>query len=771
MKKIITITFLIIFFNTFSQNISFIDTLLLKFNQYKTKLVQEKIYLTTDRPNYIAGESIWFNIFLTNYGDNKLLNFSKIAYIELIDGQQNVMLQTKIKLENGFGKGKFILPNNINSGNYTIRAYTHWMKNFDNKFYFQKEIEIFNTFKNSGNITLKDSTSLSLDLCSEHTADSIKIYFKIYKNKKPYYTNGFLTNYNNDTIVRFKSNNHGLGYFYLKSNQDYSKYIISVINQKTIKPYSFINQINYNNLISITTLDSINLKLNTKNDKKSGKKYLFCHSKNNILLLKTIQQDEEFISIHCPISTVKNNVIHISLLNENKELISQKSCFIKSNNTSNIEIKSNKIEYNKREKVILKIKNNSKIESVQSISVFAIDSLNKNYLQNSIKESSILSDFPELCLTPNMTVEDINTGLNFEKWSKFSWNEILNKLSYNIKYLPEYATPVLSAIVKDSATGRLAENVECFLSFPSKSPKIYLSKSNSDGIVFFEINNIEGIQDAVLQTYSPSGRKYFIEPQSPFSEDLPHKTIITDFVKTTDGHSLKTRMIDMQINSIFTNPKNYPISDADSLMFFGKPDELHKLDDYTRFKTLKEVITEFVPGMAVKKRKGKQYFTILDRKNKGMSADRPLVMLDGVPIFEADSLLNFNPLKIKSLQLITNKFYFGSSVFGGIANFKTYDGDLGGFQVQKNWTVFDYDGFQPTVDFYSPDYSSDSDFKSRKPDFRNLLYWNPSIKLKNNQEQNITFFTSDKVSKYKIVLQGLDMDGNIVYETSQLEVK
>jgi hypothetical protein len=50
-------------------------------------------------------------------------------------------------MKNGFGNGYLVIPGFLNSGNYILRGYTNWMKNFSPDFYFEQPIMIVNTMK------------------------------------------------------------------------------------------------------------------------------------------------------------------------------------------------------------------------------------------------------------------------------------------------------------------------------------------------------------------------------------------------------------------------------------------------------------------------------------------------------------------------------------------------------------------------------------------------------------------------------------------------
>jgi hypothetical protein len=71
----------------------------------------------------------------------------------------------------------------------------------------------------------------------------------------------------------------------------------------------------------------------------------------------------------------------------------------------------------------------------------------------------------------------------------------------------------------------------------------------------------------------------------------------------------------------------------------------------------------------------------------------------------------------------------------------------------------DYNGLQRKKEFYSPDYSTVPAIQSRLADFRDLLYWNPSLSLEKDGKITIEFYSSDKTGKYEISVQGITKEG------------
>ena len=113
-----------------------------QFASYQEKNLQEKIFVHTDKSFYLAGEIVWFKIYNVDGKSHKPLDISKVAYLEILDKENNAIIQTKVRLKEGSGDGSVYLPVSVAPGNYILRAYTRWMKNFDPEFYFEKPVTI-----------------------------------------------------------------------------------------------------------------------------------------------------------------------------------------------------------------------------------------------------------------------------------------------------------------------------------------------------------------------------------------------------------------------------------------------------------------------------------------------------------------------------------------------------------------------------------------------------------------------------------------------------
>jgi len=120
---------------------------------YKS-IPQEKIYTHINTTFLLTGEYLYYKIYCHNAETNNLTEISKIAYIELIGSDKNLIFKHKIRLNSGLGQGDFFISSSIPSGNYKLLVYTQWMRNNGENFFFQNDISIINPFQENQKIIL-----------------------------------------------------------------------------------------------------------------------------------------------------------------------------------------------------------------------------------------------------------------------------------------------------------------------------------------------------------------------------------------------------------------------------------------------------------------------------------------------------------------------------------------------------------------------------------------------------------------------------------------
>src|SRR6185312_15668866 len=114
-----------------------------KLYEHTSLYSSEKVYLHFDKPYYYAGDTIWFKAYTVIGEHHQLSDLSKVLYCELISGGDSVINRYALRLTSGIAWNNFVLPRSAKQGNYYVRAYTNWMRNFDPGYFFNQQIKVF----------------------------------------------------------------------------------------------------------------------------------------------------------------------------------------------------------------------------------------------------------------------------------------------------------------------------------------------------------------------------------------------------------------------------------------------------------------------------------------------------------------------------------------------------------------------------------------------------------------------------------------------------
>lgn len=111
-------------------------------------LLREKVYLHTDRDYYYPRETIWLKAYL-GYSMPALRDtLSQTLYVELLSPEKSRLDSKVYSIKEGIAWGEFKLENKLPAGQYYLRAYTNWMRNYGDSSLFVKSISILKLDEN-----------------------------------------------------------------------------------------------------------------------------------------------------------------------------------------------------------------------------------------------------------------------------------------------------------------------------------------------------------------------------------------------------------------------------------------------------------------------------------------------------------------------------------------------------------------------------------------------------------------------------------------------
>jgi hypothetical protein len=770
-----------------------VQTLTKRIDQYYKNTLEEKIYIHTDRSFYLTGETIWFKIYNVDASLHKPLAVSKVAYIDIVDKDKNPILQKKIAIDKT-GSGSIFLPASISSGNYQLRAYTNWMKNFSADLYFHQSITIVNPFvKLDLKSTEKTTTDYDVQFFPEggnlvYGLQSKVAFRAVDPTGHGFEFNGTIIDENNNTLASFNPHKFGIGNFLLTPISGH-QYRAAITNKEGQTIIYNLPPIQDNGLVLHVSDTAENwiiasVKSNYGDRQNLHPVYLLMHTKQNVISCEMHLLQAGTTSFIIEKKKINDGISHITLFNEKLEPICDRLYYKKPEHKISLQVQTELNQYAVRKKV--KVDINAKfIDDKTSLinlsaSVYKNDVLQSDYvnIEEYLYLTSELSgkiESPSYYLSDSTSIEKsiaIDNLMLTHGWSRFAWKNVLAG-NRQYEYIPEIRSHIISGKITETTTGSPVKNIVTYLASPDKNIRLYLSKSNDEGKIEFETLNFYGNKDITVTTNLRQDSTYSIQLTNPFSDKYssykPSALDLSESLKT----DLEQRAIQMQVQNIFFEKELSKFKEVskDSSAFYGEPDKRYFLDDYTRFPVMEEVMREYVAEVMVRKRGKKFHFYNWDTPHNAVFNEEPLILIDGVPVFDTDKIIAFDPRKIKRLDVMTRTYFLGALSFPGIVSYSTYNGDLGGFQLNPKTLIQNYEGLQYEREFFSPIYETQQAKANTLPDARNLLHWAPTIITDKDGRAHFEFYTSDVSGKFNIVIQGISNDGKPGFSTSSFEVK
>jgi hypothetical protein len=786
-KKIkLVILLLTCFIYTNAQD-NVLNTITDEFIQNQHSILSEKIFAHTDKSFYLAGEILWFKLYYVDACQNKLLDLSKVAYVDILDKDQKSILQSKIALNEGTGYGSLYLPVSLNSGVYRLRAYTNWMKNFSPNYYFEKPITIVNSLKNP-DVRPTQLRNYDIQFFPEGgnmvRGIECKIAFRIAdQTGKGIECRGAVINANNDTVARFQPLKFGIGNFtFAPAAGNTYKAIIKLADTIIIRDLPEIYEQGYVMNVSNTSESKLHVTIHT-NIKSADAVYLFAHTRQIMKVMEKGSLINGTAEFTIDKNKLEEGISQITIFDNEKKPVCERLFFIQPSQKLILRLSANQQQFTSRKKVDIIISSGDEsgksLPADMSVSVYKTDSLQTIESDNISNYFWLISDLKGNIESPDYYFsgksaeigEATDNLMLTHGWRRFTWQNVLQSKKTTFDFVPEWKGHIITGKVTDIKTGLPAANVTTYLSVPGNRIQLYASESDTAGNIHFYTKDFYGPNEIVLQTDSRTDTTYKLEITSPFSDKFSSKLLPPFDLPDNMKDPLLNYSIGVQVQNSFSGErlKQFYTHGVDNSAFFGPPDNQYNLDDYTRFSTMEEVLREYVYEMLVRRQKENFRLIMADGVNK-IFMDDPFTLFNGVPVFDPNKIMRYDPLKVKKVEVVKRKYFYGPLILNGIANFITYHPDPA-MLSDAHSMIIDYEGLQYQREFYSPIYETQEQFTSRLPDFRNVLYWSPEVKTDASGKAEINFYTSDRKGKYIAVFQGINADGKVGEQFFLFEVK
>jgi hypothetical protein len=371
-------------------------------------------------------------------------------------------------------------------------------------------------------------------------------------------------------------------------------------------------------------------------------------------------------------------------------------------------------------------------------------------------------------------------AINSKKYGLNLSNFKVNDDPAEIKYWPEIQGLSLSGSINKKGLNVPSAYPEVHLSALGNNPYYIGYLTEQKGKFLFSLPDGHESRNFFIGVETKDADPIEILIDNDFSTDLTDLPPIPFILSGEEKNIAREIMFNMQLEKAYKLIPDSQIADTitgdiiydsitvppditftpEPVFFYGKPEITLKPDDYVKLPNLQEFFIELIPQASIIKRKERTSI-VMKGYNPDIAFYKPLILLDFVPVFNAENLLSLSPELISRIEVINSTYIRGNMCFGGIISVFSKKGDMAGIDLPENSYFFDFKTFEPQDEISFPDYSN-SPANKRIPDFRNTIYWNPDLQAKPGETVSCEFFTSDNSGEYIILVRGITDQGSIL---------
>lgn len=788
----------------------------------EVKLFFEKIYLHTDRQVYTPGDDLWFKGYLTNAQDGRLIATSKNLYVELIGPANNLLGREIIALNNGLGKGDIQIPDSIAAGNYRLRAYTNWMRNFGNNFIFEKSITIVNGkpavashttakepvirfFPEGGSLIAGVSSVVAIK--AESSA------------KKGLAVKGVIFSSGGDTVANFTTDTLGMGMFTLlpMAGQKYQAKV--TVARKTITT-TLPAPLNSGLALKMLKKDTILYAIISCSEQASAQYTnqtltLKARSFGRVTFQQTLQLKGNTAAVIIPTAQLPGGISSLTLYDAEQKPNCERLIFVNNFDQINLKVTFNKSTYTTREQVqanvILTDKKGQALGS--NFSMSAVDATlvapeEANIASYLLLQSELKGEIAYAAkyfdTTNVQRFKQLDLLLMTQGWRDFVWKRLADT-ALRIAYIPEQGLSISGKVQGKKNIPLPGANIT-LIAAKATNGRLFSAQTDATGKYYFDNLQLYGPQSIRLNSKDAKGKalgtltldslntnrppveSYQFDNGTPVQLSANNTVALIRQVTQAKQRSLSDTLI--RLKEVQVKNNNPLVLRDRTVTTFGYKDEVLKIKpEDLRYNTLRDYI-QFASTQARVDAESNRLYFVSDGKKltpRFVLNNRDALFTDSDPAEVADMISSsYLDLPVSSVdQVVIKKLIAGQSLMVASTDSSATPSTSSAPPTHERFNnsaaigpVFViYLTLKPDA-FKKPEpgaiqaevmgYYEARDFykpmynqpkNDTRVDSRATLHWEPNGSTVQNGRSTISYYNSDSKTTVRVVVQGITTTG------------
>ncbi len=740
-----------------------------------------KIYLHTNKSNFIAGESIWFKAYVTDYFKSVPDTAFSAIYVDLVNYEGKAVDLTAIEVNRGMGTGSIFIPDSLLAGSYALRAYhTNTLPNIPS-LSFQKTIQVENPieenfFRRSDRRDIRRYNRMLEQKESRYHAsfhpESGNLVAGIVNKVVMRVTNeleqgvdfsAVIKDNRGNKVAETQSSTGGFAEFFFQptANTFYHAEIEIDSRRQGDAPLPEVIRHGYNMILENAN-PGRNLVIQSAINPGAA------NSESEVLAILQHQGEVRQVKRFDFSSQAKHQLFLddklepgvniVSLTNTDGELLAERMIY--KYGFESLQPSIELIEFEKEDSLFLSV-NISLDEMKDSYGNFSMSITDMPAVENISQESLVSylwlsSDLeasvnaPQMLLSRQENEEFVDYLMIMASGMRYRTHEELLQLKDQDDFVPATGLALRGKLVprgSSHATGYAT--VQMSVNVEGKSD-IRNQETNSNGqFVFDKLDYPGAFKVEVTPGLDTRGRKLMVEMEPART---PPVRINQDF----KPRELPSRGDDWQRVSrpvTYVNVQKVKSASGPGSMY-GNADQVLFVDDLPpHVSNVMDALRGRIPGLSIVDGQ----INMRGPSSVNMS-NEPIFVIDG-NVVNSGSFLAMNVRELERIEILkgSNAVMFGSRGANGAIIGITRSGD----QSLSPTHEFLMEGFSLPSDFLSYLYNKGSRLGNHE-NFVHTHYWEPELVFDHETEQRITFPLFSKTNRYFIVIEGVDSQGRVL---------
>ena len=746
---------------------------------------RQKVFLHTDKDTYHVHETMWLKAYLVDASDHLPDTLSGNLYVQLVDSEGKHVRNLVLKLSEGLAHGQMSFPDSLPDGNYLLRAFTNWMFNFSEDFFFTRDIYVHNpeqaNYITRGAIRSNRRFNRDVEQRAEalqfsvfpeggHWVDGLpsRLAFKAADGLgRGVGVRGRIIDQEGREITTLSAFHDGMGCFTLTPEPGvvYRAEIITPTTDRVIyplplpMPYGYIMRVE-------TGKDSlvVDIRRNFNPDEFNMPDGVFvlAHSGGKALYTAAQRMDEDHHVMSIPTSHLPTGVTHITLFDGQAFPVAERLVFVNHGDMARVEVDSYLNQSMDSTFLSLDVFYDTKpgfaSEGSFSMAVLSMEHASE-YTQTDIASYMLLtSDIAATVSNPayylqsgdEEVAEAAELLMLTHGWRRFSWEHLLAGQTLDIRHGFASGLAVRGSVRALSSAEPAAEVlVEMIVGENIRNR--YTTKTDKEGRFVFANIDHEGTFRVRLSTPDhTNGRNLWIDLEAARYPEVSYvpglRTRPVSITQRGDNWQ-RTRA---PLTWLRPHHRARPQMDQP---YFGRPDQvIYSHDIQGHYNHMIELLMGRVVGLTI------EGSNLTFRGQSSLLMDNePLYVVDGIMVHKS-TFMTVQPSDVERLEILrgSSSAIFGSRGGNGVLIAFTKKGD----ETSRRTFEFSVGGFHQPRDFYLSKIQSEI-YETNH--MARTLYWDADLRLKPDVVNSVHIPVEQIEGGVLVVVEGLTNEGKPVY--------